>query len=181
MWTAPYPPTNPRVFVRFGRTKGEIWVEKGDFQGDMGFLRGLDLVGESATPPTYIWEIFFFFWGGGSPYEFITQFGDSQKFITKFVTNFITKNLGLIHQFPSFEMEKSWSAIPTLCNAVSPYLSLASTFALARNNVFTTSRFPAWNTKIQKQILFSCPEQLNRWPCHWLTHSVTVLLLLTHK
>ena len=31
--------------------------------------------------------------------------------------------------------------------------------------------------------LFSCPEQLNRWPCHWLTHSVTqslrVLLLLT--
>ena len=26
---------------------------------------------------------------------------------------------------------------------------------------------------------FSCPEQLNRWPCHWLTHSLTVLLLLT--
>ena len=21
--------------------------------------------------------------------------------------------------------------------------------------------------------IFSCPEQLNRWPCHWLTHSVT--------
>ena len=31
-----YPPTHPRVFVRFGRTKGEIWVEKGDFRGDFG-------------------------------------------------------------------------------------------------------------------------------------------------
>ena len=35
--------------------------------------------------------------------------------------------------------------------------------------------------------IFSCPEQLNRWPCHslthsltdWLTHSLRVLLLLT--
>ena len=25
--------THPRVFVRFGRTKGDIWVEKGDFRG----------------------------------------------------------------------------------------------------------------------------------------------------
>ena len=33
--------------------KGEIWVEKGDFRGD---LRGLDLVWESASPPTHIWE-----------------------------------------------------------------------------------------------------------------------------
>ena len=31
-----YSPTHPRVFVRFGRTKGEIQVEKGDFQGDLG-------------------------------------------------------------------------------------------------------------------------------------------------
>ena len=34
-------------------------------------------------------------------------------------------------------------------------------------------------------LFFSCPEQLNRWPCHslthWLTESLTVLLLLTHK
>ena len=30
-------PTHPpRVFVRFGSTKGEIWVEKGDFRGDLG-------------------------------------------------------------------------------------------------------------------------------------------------
>ena len=29
--------------------------------------------------------------------------------------------------------------------------------------------------------LFSCPKQLNRWPCHWLTDSLTVLLLLTYK
>ena len=29
-------PTHPRVFVRFGRTKGEIQVEKGDFQADLG-------------------------------------------------------------------------------------------------------------------------------------------------
>ena len=33
----------------FGRTKGEIRVEKGVF-------RELDLVWESATPPTHIWE-----------------------------------------------------------------------------------------------------------------------------
>ena len=26
---------------------------------------------------------------------------------------------------------------------------------------------------------FSCPEQLNRWPCHSVCHSLTVLLLLT--
>ena len=48
-----YPPTHPRVFVRFGSTKGEIRVKKGDFRGDLG---GLDLVWESATPPTHIWE-----------------------------------------------------------------------------------------------------------------------------
>ena len=41
--------------MRFGKTKGEIWVEKGDFRGD---LRGLDLVWESATPPTHTWERF---------------------------------------------------------------------------------------------------------------------------
>ena len=29
--------------------------------------------------------------------------------------------------------------------------------------------------------VFSCPEQLNRWPCHWLTHWLTVLLLLRFK
>ena len=50
-------PTHPRVFVRFGKTKGEIWVEKGDFRGNLGGgLRGLDLVWESATQPTHIWE-----------------------------------------------------------------------------------------------------------------------------
>ena len=46
--------------MRFGRTKGEIQVEKGDFQGDLVFfirvLRDLDLGWESATPPTHIWE-----------------------------------------------------------------------------------------------------------------------------
>ena len=31
-----YPPTHPRVFVGFGKTKGEIWVEKGDFRGNLG-------------------------------------------------------------------------------------------------------------------------------------------------
>ena len=30
-----YPPTHPRVFVRFGKTKGEIWVKKGDFWGGL--------------------------------------------------------------------------------------------------------------------------------------------------
>ena len=31
-----YPPTHPRVFVRFGRTEGEIQVEKDNFRGDLG-------------------------------------------------------------------------------------------------------------------------------------------------
>ena len=30
--------THPRDFVRFGKTKGEIWVEKGDFRGNLGFF-----------------------------------------------------------------------------------------------------------------------------------------------
>ena len=43
--------------MRFVRTKGEIRVEKGDFQRDFFFfLRGLDLVWDSATPATHIWE-----------------------------------------------------------------------------------------------------------------------------
>ena len=50
-------PTHPpRVIVRFGKTKGEIRVKNDDFWGD--FFRGLDLVWESATPPTHIWESF---------------------------------------------------------------------------------------------------------------------------
>ena len=50
-------PTHPRVFMRFGKTKGEIWVKKGDFRSNLGgVLRGLNLVWESATPPTHIWE-----------------------------------------------------------------------------------------------------------------------------
>ena len=54
--------THPRVFVRFGKTKGEIPVEKGNFRSD--FSRGLDLVWESATPPTRIWENLKKKWGG---------------------------------------------------------------------------------------------------------------------
>ena len=44
--------------MRFGSTKGEIRVKKGDFRGDLFFFRGLDLVWESATPSTHIWESF---------------------------------------------------------------------------------------------------------------------------
>ena len=35
-----YSPTHPRVFVRFGKTKGEIWVEKGDIRGNLGGFVG---------------------------------------------------------------------------------------------------------------------------------------------
>ena len=28
--------THPRVFVRFGNTKSEIWVKNGDFRDDLG-------------------------------------------------------------------------------------------------------------------------------------------------
>ena len=36
--------------------KDEVRVKNNDFQGDLFFFRGLDLVWESATPPTHIWE-----------------------------------------------------------------------------------------------------------------------------
>ena len=50
-----YPPTHPRVFVRFGRTKGENWVEKGDFWGDLeGFGGVWTLFGSQPPhPPTF--------------------------------------------------------------------------------------------------------------------------------
>ena len=35
-----FPPTHPMVFVRFGKTKGEIWVKKGDFRGNLGGFEG---------------------------------------------------------------------------------------------------------------------------------------------
>ena len=31
------------------------------------------------------------------------------------------------------------------------------------------------------ELLFSCPEQLNRWPCHSLTDSLRTLLIVTQK
>ena len=48
-------PTHPRVFVRFGRTKGEILVEKGDFWGDLGWFWGVwTLFGNQPPhPPTF--------------------------------------------------------------------------------------------------------------------------------
>ena len=47
--------THPRVFVRFGRTKGEIRVEKGDFRGDLGGFWGVwTLFGNQPPhPPTF--------------------------------------------------------------------------------------------------------------------------------
>ena len=64
-----YPRTHPRVFVRFGRTKGEIRIEKGDFRGDLD-LRGLDLFGNQPPyPPTFGRKIpkKRFFWERGFP------------------------------------------------------------------------------------------------------------------
>ena len=49
-------PTHPpRVFVRFGRTNGEIQVEKGDFQGDLEAFWGVwTLFGNQPPhPPTF--------------------------------------------------------------------------------------------------------------------------------
>ena len=68
------PPSHPRVFVRYGKTKGEIWIKKGDFRGDFflggGVFEGFG-VWELATPPTHIWENFpprKRFFGGAFPY-----------------------------------------------------------------------------------------------------------------
>ena len=57
-------------FVRFGRTKGEIQVEKGNFQGDLGGFRGWTLFGNQPPhPPTFEKNLpekkRIFFWGGG--------------------------------------------------------------------------------------------------------------------
>ena len=50
-----YPLTHPRVFARFGKTKGEIRVEKGNFRGDLGgFWGGWALFGNQPPyPPTF--------------------------------------------------------------------------------------------------------------------------------
>ena len=54
-------PIHPRVFVGFGKTKGEIRVKKRDFRGNLGgWLRGLDLVWESATFGKTLKKNFFF-------------------------------------------------------------------------------------------------------------------------
>ena len=49
------PTTHPRVFVRFGKTKGEIWVKKGNFRGNLGGFWGvLTLFGNQPPhPPTF--------------------------------------------------------------------------------------------------------------------------------
>ena len=82
-----YPPTHPRVFVRFGRTKGEIRVEKGDFRGNLGGFWGVwTLFGNQPPhPPTFgkdpylIFVIFFT----------LTHF-ESWKFYTRKVRKFTT-------------------------------------------------------------------------------------------
>ena len=53
-----HPPT-PGFFVRFGKTKGEIWVEKGDFRGNLGGFWGVwTLFGNQPPhPPTFGKEI----------------------------------------------------------------------------------------------------------------------------
>ena len=43
---------------------------------------------------------------------------------------------------------------------------------------------PREESKVEERLEFEvsrCPEQLNRWPCHSVTESVRVLLLLTYK
>ena len=57
--------THPRVFVRFGNTKGEIWVKRGNFRDDLGgFESGLEI--SHPTQP-YLGKISkkirFYFWG----------------------------------------------------------------------------------------------------------------------
>ena len=55
-------PTHPRVFVRFGKTKGEIRVEKGDFRGGLGGFWGSrnqpphpPAFGRDLTRKTFFW------------------------------------------------------------------------------------------------------------------------------
>ena len=47
------------------------------------------------------------------------------------------------------------------------------------------SSLTAWVNSIfrpqQKLFLFSCPEQLNRWPCHWLTHWLSDFLFWHYR
>ena len=53
-----YPTSHSRVFVRFGRKKGKIQVEKGDFQGDLGVYEGFGpCLGISHTTHPHLGEI----------------------------------------------------------------------------------------------------------------------------
>ena len=54
-----YHPPTPGFFVRFGKTKGEIRVGKGDFRGDLGELCGVwTLFGnQPPLPPTHLGKL----------------------------------------------------------------------------------------------------------------------------
>ena len=62
-----YPPTHPGFFVRFGKTKGEIGVKKGDFWDDFVFLGRFG--NQPPQPPIFkkVLKNNVFF--GGSPME----------------------------------------------------------------------------------------------------------------
>ena len=51
-----HPPTSG-FFVRFGKTKGEIWVEKGDYRGNLVFFCGVWTLFGNQPPHPHLGEI----------------------------------------------------------------------------------------------------------------------------
>ena len=82
------------------------------------------------------------------------------------------------HAWPGFASLWSWSRDRDYWLQVYRHWLLGKTFT-KKTPVSGLTQIP--NTKyhnpapplnLGKLIFFSCPKQLNRWPCHWLTHSL---------
>ena len=71
----------------------------------------------------------------------------------------------------------NWSLLKSQsCGGRTPQIETLS--ASAASGCFTLWLLDLQNTckkylKVRTHAIFSCPEQLNRWPCHWLTDWVT--------
>ena len=48
-----HPLTHPRAYVRFGKTEGEIQIERGDFLGDLGGFEGFGPCFGISHPPIF--------------------------------------------------------------------------------------------------------------------------------
>ena len=67
---------------------------------------------------------------------------------------------------PSF---RSHQTRRTQCN---DFMSESTNYVVKFVHQYTVG-LHEWEDGNRNYVFFSCPEQLNRWPCHWLTESLT--------